>query len=153
MRDIRGDTVDDLKIHKSRDAIIRVTSTAICGSDLHIYNGSQPQFTLQTLGHEFIGHCDESAPGRFRIHSERVYATPFDNFALGQIFDKGIIIQAGQAPAHKHIEKLMQHVSNGDVKLDGIITHRLPLSQVPHGYDIFRHEKDACLKVVLKPGE
>ena len=82
-----------------------------------------------------------------------VYSTPTDNFPLGQIFDKGLIIQAGQAPAHKHIDKLMQHVSNGDVKLDDIITHRLPLSQAPHGYDIFRHKKDGCVKVVLKPGE
>ena len=82
-----------------------------------------------------------------------VYATPFDNFPLGQIFDKGIIIQAGQAPAHKHIDKLLKHVSDGDVKLDDIITHRLPLSQAPHGYDIFRHKKDGCVKVVLKPGE
>ena len=62
-------------------------------------------------------------------------------------------MQAGQAPAHKHIDKLMQHVSNGDVQLDDIITHRLPLSQAPHGYDIFRHKKDGCVKVVLKPGE
>ena len=82
-----------------------------------------------------------------------VYSSPFDNFPIHQFFDKGIIMQGGQAPAHKHIDKLMQHVSNGDVQLDDIITHRLPLSQAPHGYDIFRHKKDGCVKVVLKPGE
>ena len=82
-----------------------------------------------------------------------MYATPFDNVALGQIFDKGIIIQAGQAFAHKYLDKLMQHVPKGDVKLDGVITHRLPLSQAPHAYDIFRNKKDNCTKVVLKPGE
>jgi threonine dehydrogenase-like Zn-dependent dehydrogenase len=37
--------------------------------------------------------------------------------------------------------------------LDDIISHRLPLSQAAHGYDIFRHKKDNCLKVVLRPGE
>ena len=42
MRDVRVDTVDDPEIKDSRDAIIRVTSTAICGSDLHLYNGSLP---------------------------------------------------------------------------------------------------------------
>jgi S-(hydroxymethyl)glutathione dehydrogenase/alcohol dehydrogenase len=36
------DTVDDPKIKDPHDAIIRVTSTAICGSDLHIYNGFFP---------------------------------------------------------------------------------------------------------------
>ncbi len=82
-----------------------------------------------------------------------VYSSPFDNFPIHQFFDKGIIMQGGQAPAHKHIDKLLQHVANGDVRLDDIISHRLPLSQAPHGYDIFRHKKDNCVKVVLKPGE
>lgn len=57
------------------------------------------------------------------------------------------------SPAHKHIDKLLQHVSNGDVRLDDIISHRLPLSQAPHAYDIFCNKKDNCTKVVLKPGE
>ena len=82
-----------------------------------------------------------------------VYSSPFDNFPIHQFFDKGLTIQGGQAPAHKHIDRLLKHVSDGDVKLDDIITHRLPLSQAPHGYDIFRHKKDGCVKVVLKPGE
>ncbi|MBC8085224.1 MAG: glutathione-dependent formaldehyde dehydrogenase, partial [Hymenobacter sp.] len=80
------------------------------------------------------------------------YATPFDNFPVGQFFDKGITLRGGQAPAHKHIDKLMQHVANGDVRLDDIISHRLPLSQAPLGYDIFRNKKDNCMKVVLTPG-
>ena len=59
----------------------------------------------------------------------------------------------GQAPSHKRIDKLLKHVSDGDVRLDDLITHRLPLSRAPHGYDIFRQKKDGCVKVVLKPGE
>ena len=81
-----------------------------------------------------------------------VYATPFDNFPVGQFFDKGITLRGGQAPAHKHIDRLLEHVANGDVRLDDIISHTLPLSRAAHGYDIFRNKKDNCLKVVLKPG-
>ena len=81
-----------------------------------------------------------------------VYATPFDNFPVGQFFDKGITLRGGQAPAHKHIDRLLEHVANGDVRLDDIISHPLPLSRAAHGYDIFRNKKDNCLKVVLKPG-
>jgi threonine dehydrogenase-like Zn-dependent dehydrogenase len=80
-----------------------------------------------------------------------VYGTPFDNFPLGQLFDKGIKIMGGQAPAHKHIDKLLQYVIEGKVVLDDIISHRLPLAEAAHGYDIFRNKKDNCLKVVLKP--
>ena len=81
-----------------------------------------------------------------------VYSSPFDNFPIHQFFDKGITLKGGQAPAHKHIDKLLKHVSDGDVRLDDIISHTLPLSQAVHGYDIFRNKKDNCTKVVLKPG-
>ena len=80
-----------------------------------------------------------------------VYPTTYDNFPVGQLFDKGITIKSGQAPAHKHIDKLMKHVSDGDVKLDDIITHRIPLSEVSHAYDIFHKREDGCVKVVLDP--
>jgi threonine dehydrogenase-like Zn-dependent dehydrogenase len=81
-----------------------------------------------------------------------VYSSPFDNFPIHQFFDKGITIKGGQAPAQKHIDRLLKHVSDGDVRLDDIISHRLPLSQAAHGYQIFRDKKDNCTKVVLKPG-
>ncbi len=80
-----------------------------------------------------------------------VYVTSNDNFPVGQIFDKGIHMHMGQAPAHKHIDHLMALVSEGKVKLDDIITHRLKLEDVAHGYDIFRNKKEDCVKVVMTP--
>jgi len=80
-----------------------------------------------------------------------VYPTPYDNFPVGQFFDKGIVLKGGQAPAHKHIDKLLSYVTEGKVKLDDVITHRLPLSQIAHGYDIFKKKEDNCVKVVLDP--
>jgi S-(hydroxymethyl)glutathione dehydrogenase/alcohol dehydrogenase len=53
------DTVEDPKIEDPRDAVLRVTSTAICGSDLHIYNGAFPQPKPLILGHEFMGIVEE----------------------------------------------------------------------------------------------
>ena len=53
---VQVDTVPDPKILNSRDAIVKITSTAICGSDLHIYGGYIP--TVQKgdiIGHEFMG--------------------------------------------------------------------------------------------------
>ena len=81
-----------------------------------------------------------------------VFALPYDNFPIGQFFDKGFTLRGGQAPVHKHIDKLLDHVVRGQVKLDDIITHHLPLSEAAHGYDIFKNKKDGCVKVVLKPG-
>ena len=80
-----------------------------------------------------------------------VYPTTYDNFPLGQFFDKGIVLKGGQAPAHKHIEILLQYVMDGKVRLDDIITHRLPLSEVAHAYKIFKDREEDCVKVVLNP--
>jgi threonine dehydrogenase-like Zn-dependent dehydrogenase len=80
-----------------------------------------------------------------------VYPTTYDNFPIGQFFDKGIILKGGQAPAHKHIDTLLKFVQEGKVKLDDIITHRLPLSEVAHAYKIFKEKKEDCVKVVLTP--
>jgi S-(hydroxymethyl)glutathione dehydrogenase/alcohol dehydrogenase len=80
-----------------------------------------------------------------------VYGVPYDNFPLGQIFDKGIRMAFGQAPAQKYIDRLIEHLEKREIKLDDIISHRLPLQEAPHAYEIFNEKKDDCVKVVLKP--
>ena len=53
-------TVPDPKILNDRDAIVRITSTAICGSDLHLYDGYIPTVKHgDVLGHEFMGEIVE----------------------------------------------------------------------------------------------
>lgn len=80
-----------------------------------------------------------------------VYPVNYDNFKLGQIFDKGITIKAGQCNVHPIIDELMDHVQSGRVTLDDIITHRLSLEDVSKGYEIFDKKIDNCVKVVLDP--
>ena len=80
-----------------------------------------------------------------------VYGTPFDNFPVHRIFDKGLTMRFGQAPVQKYLDELFEIVRNGKVVLDDIISHKLPLDQASHAYDIFKNKKDDCVKVVLKP--
>jgi threonine dehydrogenase-like Zn-dependent dehydrogenase len=59
-RDMRIEQVPDPKIMNQRDAIVKITSTAICGSDLHLYNGLIPTVEKgDILGHEFMGEVVE----------------------------------------------------------------------------------------------
>ncbi|WMT86370.1 glutathione-dependent formaldehyde dehydrogenase [Pelagibacterium sp. 26DY04] len=61
--DVRVDTVPDPEIINPRDAIIKVTATAICGSDLHLYDGVIPgMMPGDILGHEFMGEVVETGP-------------------------------------------------------------------------------------------
>ena len=80
-----------------------------------------------------------------------VYGIPYDAFPLGQIFDKGIRMAFGQALVQRYIDELISYLEEGRIKLDDIVTHRLPLSDAPRGYEIFSEKKDGCVKVVLKP--
>lgn len=58
--DVRVDTVPDPQIVNPRDAIIKISSTAICGSDLHLYDGVIPSLLPgDILGHEFMGEIVE----------------------------------------------------------------------------------------------
>ncbi|MGQ9368360.1 zinc-dependent alcohol dehydrogenase [Azospirillum sp. ST 5-10] len=59
-RDVRVERVPDPQIMNPHDAIVRITSTAICGSDLHLYNGFIPTMERgDILGHEFMGEVVE----------------------------------------------------------------------------------------------
>ncbi len=59
--DVRVETVPDPAIINPHDAIVKVTSTAICGSDLHLYDGVIPGMQPgDILGHEFMGEIDPS---------------------------------------------------------------------------------------------
>ena len=88
-QDIRCDTVPDPRIEQPRDAIIKVTSCAICGSDLHLYDGFMPGMkTGDIMGHESMGEvvevgpdCNDAEGGRPRRrplhhHLRRVRAVP-----------------------------------------------------------------------------
>lgn len=61
--DMRVDRVPDPELINPRDAVIRVTSTAICGSDLHPYDGKVPSMMKgDIMGHEFMGVVEEVGP-------------------------------------------------------------------------------------------
>ena len=75
--DVRMDTVPDPEIVNPRDAIIRVTSTAICGSDLHLYDGYIPTMMAgDVLGHEFMGEVVDVGPKSTLKKGQRV-VVPF----------------------------------------------------------------------------
>jgi threonine dehydrogenase-like Zn-dependent dehydrogenase len=62
-RSVRVEHVPDPKILNRRDAIVKISSTAICGSDLHLYNGIIPTMEKgDILGHEFMGEVVEVGP-------------------------------------------------------------------------------------------
>jgi len=84
--DVRVETVPDPKIVNPRDAIIKITSTAICGSDLHLYDHTIPTMKAgDVLGHEFMGEVVEVGPGNTRLKVGQRVVVPFV-IACGQCY-------------------------------------------------------------------
>jgi len=84
--DVRVETVPDPQIVNPRDAIIEITSTAICGSDLHLYDHYIPRMKAgDVLGHEFMGRVVEVGPGNKRLQVGQRVVVPFV-IACGQCF-------------------------------------------------------------------
>jgi len=85
-QDVRVESVPDPRILNRRDAIVRVTSTAICGSDLHLYNGFVPTMMRgDILGHEFMGEVVETGPRVKNLKTGDRVVVPFP-IACGQCF-------------------------------------------------------------------
>jgi threonine dehydrogenase-like Zn-dependent dehydrogenase len=75
---VQVENVPDPKILNDRDAIVRITSTAICGSDLHLYDGYVPTMKRgDILGHEFMGEVVETGRGISRLKVGDRVVVPF----------------------------------------------------------------------------
>lgn len=84
--DVRVDTVPDPTLLNPRDAIVKISSTAICGSDLHLYGGLVPTMEKgDILGHEFMGEVVELGRGVSNLKIGDRVVVPFP-IACGNCF-------------------------------------------------------------------
>jgi threonine dehydrogenase-like Zn-dependent dehydrogenase len=83
-----------------------------------------------------------------------VYGGAADPMPMMQLFDKQIQIRMGQANVKRWVDDLLPHVIDDSDPLSvmDLATHKLPLEQAPHGYDIFQKKADDCIKVLFEPG-
>jgi threonine dehydrogenase-like Zn-dependent dehydrogenase len=82
-----------------------------------------------------------------------VYGGEVDPMPMMEMFDRGIQLRMGQAHVHRWVEELMPLVMDPADPLGtlDLVTHRLPLSEAPAAYELFRNKEDGCIKVVLTP--
>jgi threonine dehydrogenase-like Zn-dependent dehydrogenase len=113
---VRVEQVPDPKILNRRDAIVKVSSTAICGSDLHLYNGLIP--TMQkgdVLGHEFMGEVVEIGPAVDKLKVGDRVVVPF-SIACGNCWScqqELYSLCENSNPNAWMAEKLMGHSPSG----------------------------------------
>ncbi|MEU3274441.1 glutathione-independent formaldehyde dehydrogenase [Saccharomonospora sp. NPDC006951] len=77
-REVSVKDVPDARVERANDALVRVTSTNICGSDLHMYEGRTPMETGRVLGHENLGEVVETGAGVERVRVGDRVCLPFN---------------------------------------------------------------------------
>jgi threonine dehydrogenase-like Zn-dependent dehydrogenase len=81
-----------------------------------------------------------------------VYGGMADPMPLMTLFDKQIQLRMGQANIKRWVDDIMPLLTDEDpLGVDTFATHRLPLDDAPHAYEIFQKKQDGAIKVVLKP--
>lgn len=80
-----------------------------------------------------------------------VYGMRYNAFPLGDIFERNVNIRTGQAPVIPYMPYLYNLIAEGKVDPSDIVTHKLPLGQAKHGYEVFDTKTEGCIKVILKP--
>src|SRR5579864_7463877 len=77
-RDIRVTNVPDARIERPTDVLVKITSTNICGSDLHMYEGRTDMEPGRVLGHENLGEVIEVGAAVVRIKAGDMVCVPFN---------------------------------------------------------------------------
>ncbi len=95
-------------------------------ASLGLYNGFIPTMKKgDILGHEFMGE--------------------------GAVMNRSLTIKSGQCHVQRYMRPLLDRIERGQIDPTFVITHRMALSDAPHGFEIFKNKEDDCVKVVLKP--
>lgn len=80
-----------------------------------------------------------------------VYGGFVDKFPAGAWMNRSLTLRTGQCHVQRYMRPLLDRIERGELDPTRIITHRLPLTEAPEGFDMFKNKKDNCEKVVLKP--
>lgn len=152
---INFDEIDDPAEHiieetkfRGVDATIDAVGFEAKGSSLETVmanlkiEGSSGFVLRQAIAATRRGGC-VSVPG--------VYAGFLHGFLFGDAFDKGLTFRMGQTHVQHHMPRLLEHILEGELRPEVIVTHRLPLADAERAYAIFDRKEENCRKVVLLP--
>jgi threonine dehydrogenase-like Zn-dependent dehydrogenase len=81
-----------------------------------------------------------------------VYGGFADKIPIGSVMNRSLTIKTGQTHVHRYMQPLLERIQKGELDPSCIITHHMALDDAPHGYEIFKHKQEQCVKVVLHPG-
>ena len=136
------------------DALVRVTMSSICTSDLHIKHGSVPRAVPGiTVGHEMVGVVEE-------VGAEVTHVKPGDRVTVnvetfcGECFfcQNGFVNNCTDPNGGVDgcdCEEVLHLIEAGKIDTTPLITHRFPLNEIEEAYRIFENKLDGVIKVAI----
>ncbi|MBW3611174.1 MAG: glutathione-dependent formaldehyde dehydrogenase [Actinobacteria bacterium] len=118
---------------------------------IHAYDRAKQAVRSQTERPHALRQAITSCRNGGTVSVVGVYGGLADKFPIGAVVNRSLTIKAGQCHVQRYMRPLLERIQNGEIDPTAIITHRMSLSDVSDGYEIFKHKRDGCEKVVLTP--
>lgn len=147
-----GEALKEMTGGRGPDAVIDAVGMEAHGTDLlGLVDKAKQAVRLETDRPTVLRQAIVACRKGGHVSIPGVYGGFIDNVPMGAAMNKALTFKTGQTHVHRYLKPLLEHIQNGDIDPSFIITHRLPIEQAPQAYEIFKHKKDNCIKVVLKP--
>jgi threonine dehydrogenase-like Zn-dependent dehydrogenase len=117
----------------------------------HLYDKIKTALFMETERPHVIRQAINCCRKAGTVSIPGVYGGVSDKIPMGALMNKGLTIKTGQTHVHKYVPRLLDFIRQGKIDPSFVVTHRIPLTDAPHGYEIFRKKQDGCIKVVLDP--
>jgi threonine dehydrogenase-like Zn-dependent dehydrogenase len=147
-----GEALKEMTGGRGPDAVMDAVGMEAHGLGLEgIYDQAKQAVRLETDRPHVLRQAIVACRKGGTVSMPGVYGGFVDKIPMGALMNKGLTLKTGQTHVHRYLHRLLDHVLNGDIDPSFVITHSMSLEEAPHGYEIFKHKKDNCIKIVLKP--
>ncbi|HEV2802723.1 MAG TPA: zinc-dependent alcohol dehydrogenase [Pyrinomonadaceae bacterium] len=118
---------------------------------VHAYDRAKQALMLETDRPHVLREAIMCCKNGGTISVIGVYGGLIDKFPMGSFMNRSLTMKTGQCHVHRYMRPLLERVQRGEIDPSFVISHRMPLDDAPHGYNIFNNKEDDCVKIVLKP--
>lgn len=146
------DALREMTGSRGPDACIDAVGMEASGHGIQFFYDRVKQ--MLRLSQDRIGvlrQCIQACRKGGTVSIPGVYAGFDDKVPMGAFMNKSLTMRTGQTHMMRYMRPLLERIERGEIDPSFVISHRLPLSQAPEAFRIFRDKEDHCTKVVLDP--
>jgi threonine dehydrogenase-like Zn-dependent dehydrogenase len=145
------ETLTELTGGRGPDACIDAVGMEAHGHGFaYAYDRTKQALKLETDRPIALREAIMSCRNGGRLSIIGVYGGFVDKFPMGSLMNRSLTMRTGQCHVQKYMPILLDRIQKGDIDPSFVISHTMPLSDAPKGYEMFLNKVDHCEKVVLK---